>query len=79
MKKIDKKCKIKIETKNNFPPYLRKKKGSDYICMKALKTNHTSAVSFGTEAGVFSDIGFQTIVCGPEVLNKLINQMSTLT
>ena len=33
--------------------------------MKALKTNHTSAVSFGTEAGVFSDIGFQTIVCGP--------------
>ncbi len=66
MKKIDKKCKIEIETKNNFPPlFTQEKKDLITFCMKALKTNHTSAVSFGTEAGVFSDIGFQTIVCGP--------------
>ena len=35
------------------------------LCLQALKTNSTGAVSFGTEAGIFNEIGFETIVCGP--------------
>ena len=66
MKKKSKKCKIGFKIKNNFPP-LFTKDDSDIIslCLKALKKNNTSTVSFGTEAGVFSDVGFETIVCGP--------------
>ena len=66
MKEKSKKCKIVFEIKNNFPP-LFTKDDSDIIslCLKALKKNNTSTVSFGTEAGVFSDVGFETIVCGP--------------
>ena len=33
--------------------------------MKKLESNSISAVSFGTEAGVFNKVGFETIVCGP--------------
>ena len=66
MKKKVKNCKIELEVKNNFPPLL-----TDYssnfisLCLQALKKNSTSAVSFGTEAGIFNEIGFETIVCGP--------------
>ena len=66
MKKKVKNCKIELEVKNNFPPLLTDN-SSDFIslCLQALKKNSTSAVSFGTEAGIFNEIGFETIVCGP--------------
>ena len=66
MKKKVKTCKIELEVKNNFPPLLTDN-SSNFIslCLQALKKNSTSAVSFGTEAGIFNEIGFETIVCGP--------------
>tara|TARA_B100000035_G_scaffold313897_1_gene328681 strand:+ start:1 stop:978 length:978 start_codon:yes stop_codon:yes gene_type:complete len=66
MKKKVKNCKIELEVKNNFPPLLTDN-SSNFIslCLQALKKNSTSAVSFGTEAGIFNEIGFETIVCGP--------------
>jgi acetylornithine deacetylase len=66
MKKKVKNCKIELEVKNNFPPLLTNY-SSNFIslCLQALKKNSTSAVSFGTEAGIFNEIGFETIVCGP--------------
>ena len=66
MKNQNKKCRIIFEIKNNFPP-LFTKENSEIIslCLKLLRKNNTSTVSFGTEAGVFSDLGFETIVCGP--------------
>ena len=33
--------------------------------LEKLKSNSISSVSFGTEAGVFNKVGFETIVCGP--------------
>ena len=48
-------------------PHLSNDDSSDLIpiCLQTLKKNSTSAVSFGTEAGVFSELGFETVVCGP--------------
>lgn len=66
MKKKFKNCKIKLEVKNNFPPLLTNDSSNLIsLCLQALKTNSTSAVSFGTEAGIFNEMGFETIVCGP--------------
>jgi len=33
--------------------------------LNALGSNKIGTVSFGTEAGIFDNIGIQTIVCGP--------------
>jgi len=59
-------CSIKITQKNNFPP-LQTNKNKEIIalCLNSLKANSLNTVSFGTEAGVFNDLGFQTVVCGP--------------
>ena len=66
MKKKFKSCSIKFEVKNNFPPLLTINSSNLIsLCLQALKTNSTGAVSFGTEAGIFNEIGFETIVCGP--------------
>ena len=66
MKKKFKNCSIKFEVKNNFPPLLTINSSNLIsLCLQALKTNSTGAVSFGTEAGIFNEIGFETIVCGP--------------
>ena len=35
------------------------------LALEKLKSNSISSVSFGTEAGVFNKVGFETIVCGP--------------
>ena len=66
MKRKFKNCSIKLEIKNNFPPLLTKNSSNLIsLCLQASKTNSTGAVSFGTEAGIFNEIGFETIVCGP--------------
>ena len=66
MKLLNKKCYVEFTEINRFPP-LKTNKNSDiiFLCLKHLKTNSINTVSFGTEAGVFDKLGFQTIVCGP--------------
>ena len=34
-------------------------------CLNNIKNNSIETVSFGTEAGIFNKLGFQTVVCGP--------------
>ncbi|MBD23113.1 MAG: acetylornithine deacetylase [Alphaproteobacteria bacterium] len=66
MKEKDKKCSIKFKILNNFPPLeTNEKKQIVNLVLEKLKSNSISSVSFGTEAGVFNKIGFETIVCGP--------------
>ena len=66
MKQRNSKCFIKLEEQNNFPP-LKTNENSEIIslCSEQLRSNSINSVSFGTEAGVLSQLGFQTIVCGP--------------
>ena len=35
------------------------------ILMELTGSNHSSVVPFGTEAGIFSEIGMNVAVCGP--------------
>ena len=66
MKKENNACYIELEEQNNFPP-LKTNENSEIIslCSKQLRSNSINSVSFGTEAGILSQLGFQTIVCGP--------------
>ena len=66
MKLKNKKSCIKLINKNNFPPLdTSPDKEIISVCLKSLKSNSTASVSFGTEAGVFDNLDFQTVVCGP--------------
>ncbi len=66
MKMKNKKCKIEFFEKNDFPPLFTEPK-SEIVskCLSILKSNSVDTVSFGTEAGLFNRLNFQTIVCGP--------------
>lgn len=66
MKEKNKKCSINFKILNNFPPLeTNEKKKIINLALEKLKSNSISTVSFGTEAGVFNKVGFETIVCGP--------------
>ena len=66
MKIKNKKCSINFKIQNNFPPLeTSEKKKIINLALEKLKSNSISSVSFGTEAGVFNKVGFETIVCGP--------------
>ncbi len=66
MKKKNNKCFINFKQTNDFPPL---KTESDKkiisLVLNKLESNSIESVSFGTEAGVFDKLGFETIVCGP--------------
>lgn len=66
MKLKSKKCKIEFFEKNDFPPLFTEPE-SEIVskCLGILKSNTVDTVSFGTEAGLFNKLNFQTIVCGP--------------
>ncbi|MEE2695385.1 MAG: acetylornithine deacetylase [Pseudomonadota bacterium] len=66
MKRKNKNCFIKFKKNNDFPP-LKTDEDSEVItfCLRSLNSNSINSVSFGTEAGVFNKLDFQTIVCGP--------------
>lgn len=66
MKKINKRASIKFEKSNSFLG-LNTKDDREIIVksLNALGSNKIGTVSFGTEAGIFDNIGIQTIVCGP--------------
>ena len=59
-------CSVKLIEQNTFPP-LNTNDDSEVIslCLKNLKSNSLDTVSFGTEAGIFSKLNLQTVVCGP--------------
>ncbi len=66
MKEKNKKCSVNLKILNNFPPLeTNEKKKIINLALEKLKSNSISSVSFGTEAGVFNKVGFETIVCGP--------------
>ena len=66
MKKQNKKCSISLKNTNNFPPLkTNENKKIIQMALKKLKSNSLNSVSFGTEAGVFDKLNFETIVCGP--------------
>lgn len=71
MQKENKKCSINFIITNNFPP-LKTDLKNDIVnkSLHLLNSNSTGAVSFGTEAGVFNNIGIKTIVCGPGSINE---------
>ena len=66
MKSFNSKCSIKFEEQITFPP-LSTPESSEVIslCLNNLNSNSIDTVSFGTEAGVFNELNFQTVVCGP--------------
>ncbi len=66
MKKINNKCFITFKNTNDFPPLKTdEKKKIIQMALQKLQSNSINSVSFGTEAGVFNKLGFETIVCGP--------------
>ncbi len=66
MKQKNKDCYINFLNNNNFPPLqTNNNKKIIGMALKKLKTNSVNSVSFGTEAGVFNQLGIETIVCGP--------------
>ena len=66
MKSFNKKCSISLSEQNNFPPLITNHNSNIIsLCLEKLRTNSINTVSFGTEAGILNQIGFQTIVCGP--------------
>ncbi len=66
MKFYDKRCFIELQEQNDFPP-LNTQENLEIIslCLNNIKNNSIETVSFGTEAGIFNKLGFQTVVCGP--------------
>ena len=66
MKAKNKSCSVVFKKLNNFPPLeTNEKKKIINLVLDKLKSNSVNSVSFGTEAGVFNKVGFETIVCGP--------------
>jgi len=66
MKAKNKSCSVVFKMLNNFPPLeTNEKKKIINLVLDKLKSNSVNSVSFGTEAGVFNKVGFETIVCGP--------------
>ncbi len=66
MKKLNAKASIRFEKHNSFLG-LDTNDDSEIIIksLNALGSNKLGTVSFGTEAGIFNNLGIQTIVCGP--------------
>ncbi len=57
---------IRIEPRSEFPGLSTPDDADVVVLAKGLAgRNATEKVSFGTEAGLFSEIGIPTIVCGP--------------
>ncbi|MDC0073918.1 acetylornithine deacetylase [Alphaproteobacteria bacterium] len=66
MKSSNNQSSIKTEEIALVPPLLPKDKSfAQNLIMKLLNTNNTYAVSYGTEAGLFQNNDFPSIICGP--------------
>ena len=57
---------IEIDRYNTYPGLaLSDSDPAIAFAQKLTRTNSTTKVAFGTEAGVFAELGVPTIVCGP--------------
>ena len=72
MRSISSDCDIRWHTQAQFPALDTAETEQINDWMKTVLDNvdTTGAVSYGTEAGLFSDIGIPTIVCGPGSINQ---------
>ena len=58
-------CNIDIIEQNTIPSFQANQKDAVSLAMKLAGQNYTSAVSYGTEAGLFEQSGAATVICGP--------------
>ena len=71
MKKLSNLSSITLKSFNSFPPLNTSIKSEIVkLGLTSSKTNNTGAVSFGTEAGIFHNLGINTIVCGPGSISQ---------
>jgi acetylornithine deacetylase len=72
MQAISQRSGIEWDTQAAFPGLDTSESAAINEWMKAVLNNNASpgAVSYGTEAGLFSDIGIPTIVCGPGSIDQ---------
>ena len=71
MRAVDKNTDIKIITEAPVPPMDDRNadKAAELIC-QLTGTNSRGVVSFGSDAGYFSDAGFSTVLYGPGSINR---------
>ena len=70
-KKANKKAEINIITEISVPPLDDKisERAASFVS-KVTGKNGREVVSFGTDAGYFSDVGYSTVVCGPGSISR---------
>ena len=71
MKAINEKAEIKVITEVSVPPFddRHAEKAARFVSEITGK-NSRGVVSFGTDAGYFSNAGFSTVVCGPGSISR---------
>ena len=71
MKAINGKAEIRVITEVSVPPFDNRhsEKAARFVSEITGK-NSQGVVSFGTDAGYFSDAGFSTVVCGPGSISR---------
>jgi len=71
MKAINEKAEIKVITEVSVPPFNDEnaEKAASFVSEITGK-NSRGVVSFGTDAGYFSNAGFSTVVCGPGTISR---------
>ena len=71
MKAINRKAEIKVITEVSVPPFDdRHAERAARFVSEITGKNSRGVVSFGTDAGYFSNAGFSTVVCGPGSISR---------
>lgn len=65
MRAIAPDCDIVIRQDNDIPSFLSSRSEAVSLALALAGQNDTSAVSYGTEAGLFEGNGAPTVICGP--------------
>ncbi len=65
MQAVDPKCRIEWEEISQFPHLSTSDEDLIQLALELTDTTDTHYVSFGTEAGLFEQIGIPSVVCGP--------------
>ncbi len=65
MRAVSEDCDIRITEQNTIPSFQASATEAVSLAMNLAGQNSTSAVAFGTEAGLFEQSGTPTVICGP--------------
>lgn len=65
MRAVSPDCDIRIVEQNTIPSFQANQRDAVSLALKLAGQNATSAVSYGTEAGLFERSGAPTVICGP--------------